>query len=119
MSAAALRAIRRLRKLRAFERQHLGWLRSIEERDLVCEIGHHQCLGRPLSLKQAHMLGISSAPTLQRRLRRLVAAGYVEHRRSAADRRSVELALSQKVLEVFGRYAALLIRTAVAEDRDA
>lgn len=108
MSAAALRAIGKLRTLRAFHRRHLPWLRGIDELDLVCAIGYSQGMGRPLTLKQVYLLGIGSVPTVQRRLRRLSRAGYTEQRRSALDRRSVEVMLSPKLLQELGRFAELL-----------
>jgi len=108
MPAAALRAVRKLRTLRAFERRHLGWLHSIEDRDLVCEIGYHQCLRRPLTLTQIYALGHGSIATMQRRLRRLRRDGCIERQCSPSDRRSVVLSLSPGVIEALARYAELL-----------
>jgi len=106
--ASAFRAIGRLRAMRAFERRHLHCLKSIEDLDLVCEIGHHQGNHRPLTLKQVYLLGIGSVPTIQRRLRHLRHAGCVQQRRGEGDRRTMELTLSPRLVRVFGRYAALL-----------
>ena len=104
----AFRAIGRLREMRAFERRHLHCLRTVEDRDLVWEIGHHQGRRSPLSLKQVFLLGIASVPTVQRRLRRLVHEGCIQQHRAARDRRTLQLTLSPKVLSVLARYGELL-----------
>ena len=61
----------KLRALREFERRHLKQLSTVEDLDLVCEIGFHQEKGQPLSIKQLYLLNLASVATIQRRLRRL------------------------------------------------
>jgi hypothetical protein len=104
-AGSPFRAIGRLRAMRAFERRHLHWLQTTENRDLVCEIGHHQEMARPLTIKQAYLLGIASVATVQRRLRGLRHAGCIQQRRGKSDRRVMELTLSPRILQIFGRYA--------------
>lgn len=92
---------------RAFEKRHLGFLRTLADRDLVCEIGYRQH-ERPMTLKEALLLGVGSVATVQRRLRRLRHLGAVQHRRSERDGRAVELVLSPRLLRVFEKYGELL-----------
>jgi len=108
LAANAFRAIGRLRGMRAFERRHLHPLRTLEDRDLVCEIGYHQGHHRPLTLRQIYGMEIGSVATVQRRLRRLRHEGWIRQARSERDRRTLEFALSPKSLQVFDQYAALL-----------
>jgi len=108
VEARALRAIGRLRRMRAFERRHLHHVRSLEDRDLLFEIGHHQGSGRPLTMHQIHRLDVGSVATVQRRLRRLRHEGCIQETRSERDHRRLEYTLSTKVLQIFDQYAALL-----------
>jgi DNA-binding MarR family transcriptional regulator len=103
-----MRVFRRLRALRAFEKQHLGFLETVEDHNLICEIGYHQLEGRPLTLKQLFLLDAGSIATVQRRLRRLRELGLIQQRRSHADRRAVELTLTPKCVRAYTKYAALL-----------
>lgn len=106
-----MRVFERLRALRSFEKQHLGFLRTLEDHNLVREIGYHHVEGKPLTLKKLFLLDVGSVATVQRRLRRLKQLGIVHQRRSDADRRAVELTLSAKCLKVFERYEGLFRRT--------
>ena len=98
----------KLRALRVFERRHLDFLRTIEDFDLIREIGYHQERGTPLSMKALYRLNVASAPTIQRRLRQLRQAGAIRQLRSREDRREIELRVAPKVQKVLARYAALL-----------
>lgn len=116
--ATAFRVLRRLYELRAFERSHLPFLRTFEERDLLCEIGRRQAEGRPLHLKELPLLGIGSVATMQRRLRRLRRQGAVRQRPRAQDRRTVELVLDPKVLAALAACETLFARNTPTGDRD-
>lgn len=94
----------RLRAMRTFERQHLEFFSTGEDYYLVAEIGYHQAKSQPLTLKQLFLLDIGSVATIQRRLRRLKALGLVRHRRAKSDRRSVELTLTPKCIQIFEKY---------------
>jgi len=96
-----VRVFERLRALRTFEKQHLGFLRTIEDHNLVREIGFHQAEGVPLTLKQLFLLDIGSVATVQRRLRRLKQLGVIEQRKSSDDGRAIELTLSAKTIKAF------------------
>ena len=103
-----MRVFERLRALKEFEKQHLRVLATIEDQNLVREIGYHQSRGTPLTLKQLFLLDIGSVATVQRRLRRLRQLGVVQQRRAQSDRRAVELMLKPKYGKLFDKYAALM-----------
>jgi hypothetical protein len=100
----------RLKALRAFERTHLPFLKTIEDFDLICEIGFHQERGATITLKELFLADIGAVATIQRRLARLRRLGVVKHLRHDGDGRVVELMLSPDVWAVYRRYALLLAR---------
>jgi len=103
-----MRLFEKLRALRAFEKQHLDFLSTLEDHHLIGEIGYHQAKGKPLTLKQLSLLDVGSIATVQRRLRQLKALGLVQHRRAAGDRRAVELTLSAKCVRILTKYQTLM-----------
>jgi len=98
----------KLHALRLFEKQHLNFLRTIEDFDLIREIGYHQERGAPLTMSALYLLGVASVPTVQRRLRQLRQAGAIQQTRSRRDGRVLEMCVSPKVQRVFAKYAELL-----------
>jgi len=92
------------RALREFERRELAFIRTLEDRDLVYEIGYHQAIRKPLKVKELLLLGLGSIATVQRRLRHLRRTGAIRQRRSNADRRALELTLTPRVWNLFGGY---------------
>jgi hypothetical protein len=114
-----LSVFQRLKLLREFERHQLAFLKTLEDFDLVCEIGLRQALGEPLTVKQVFLLGFGSVPTVQRRLSRLRRLGVIQQRRADADRRSVEVTLAPKVLKALGGYDDFLSMPAAAAVRRA
>ncbi len=103
-----MRVFERLRALRAFENQHLLFLRTGGNHHLIVEIGYHQAKGKPLTLKQLFLLDFGSIATVQRDLRRLKELGLVQRRRAASDRRAVELTLTPKCVRIFAKYDGLM-----------
>jgi hypothetical protein len=99
-----------LRSLAEFRQKQLPFLETVEDQDLVREIGHYQVLGAPITLKQLLMLGVGSVATVQRRLQRLKRLGVVQQSHSQDDRRVIELSLSPACMRVFGKYEMLLAR---------
>lgn len=97
------RVFAKLRALADYQRRHLPEIETPEDQDLVREIGHHQTLGAPLTLKQAVLLGIGSSATTERRLARLKRMGLVRGRHSAGDARMIELTLSPACLKAYSR----------------
>jgi hypothetical protein len=98
-----MRVFAKLRSIADYQRRHLPEIRTPEDQELVREIGHHQMLGAPLTLKQAMLLGIGSSATTERRLGRLKRLGLVRGRRSASDARVVELTLSPACMKAYAR----------------
>jgi DNA-binding MarR family transcriptional regulator len=103
-----MRQFEKLRALRTFRNEHADIFSTLEGHHLISEIGFHQAIGRPLTLKQLFLLDIGSISTVQRRLRQLKELGFVRHRQSSSDRRTVELTLSPRCLRVFAQYDALM-----------
>lgn len=97
-----------LRSARAFAREHMPFVKRLEDLDMLLEIGFCQEQGRRLTVKQLYRSNIASMPTVQRRLQQLRRAGVLVERRSAADRRSVELELAPQALAVWQKYGELL-----------
>ncbi|HXR58113.1 MAG TPA: MarR family transcriptional regulator [Burkholderiales bacterium] len=96
-----------IRDARHFARRHLDFVATLEDFDLLCEIGFHQENGAPLTMKELMRLEVTSAATLQRRLRRLKAKGVIVQARSPADARVIEFSLSPRVQKAFARYLEL------------
>ncbi len=107
---AAVKIFDKLRSLRAFEREHLALLMTLEDFDLIKEIGYHQEAGVPLTLKLLFLQDIGSVATVQRRLRRLKRLGVVHQRRSEGDRRNVELTISPEICSIYKKAGAIIKR---------
>jgi DNA-binding MarR family transcriptional regulator len=103
-----LKTFRALQAAAEFRRQHLPFLKTLEDQDLIREIGLAQAMGQPLSLKQLFMNGIASPATVQRRLVRLRRLGVVEQTKSAEDGRVITLTLTPSALRVYKRWGKLL-----------
>jgi DNA-binding MarR family transcriptional regulator len=92
-----VQAFNKLKTLRELERQQLPFVQTVEDLDILVQIGYHAETTAPLTLKQLFLLNIGSAATIQRRLGRLKRLGVVQHKRLERDRRSVELTLNPEV----------------------
>jgi DNA-binding MarR family transcriptional regulator len=97
-----------LRKIRAFEKLQLPFLRSMVDFDIIIEIGYAEEQQEPLTLKQLLLMKISSRTTVARRLARLIEQGIVRRRRNPDDQRSSFLAISPSSLKLFGKYGGYL-----------
>jgi hypothetical protein len=107
-----------MRALAEFRRRDLPVLETIEDHDLVWEIGHYQVLGAALTLKLLLRMGLGSEATVQRRLRRLKLLGVVRQKPSGTDRRVIELTLSPDYMRAFGRMLESGAQTAAKADDD-
>ena len=99
---------RKLKLMGEYRRRHMPFLRTLDDQDLVREIGYHQEVGKPLTLKVLLLAGIASTATVQRRLARLRSIGVVKPVRAAHDGRVVKLKLSQRTLALFRKMDALI-----------
>ena len=104
MTRGILKTFQALKASGDFRRHHMPFLKTLEDQDLVREIGYSQTAGHPLTLKQLFLHGISSVATVQRRLARLKRMGIVEQTRATHDRRILKLTLSQAALKVYNRW---------------
>jgi DNA-binding MarR family transcriptional regulator len=100
----------RMKKIREFQRTQLPNLRSIEDFDIVLEIGNSQESGQPMTPKRLALLGIAPSATVQRRLSRLVGLGVIRKRFSQQDGRMVELSVSIDTQATFARMGKLMKR---------
>lgn len=103
-----MKTFKALKALNEYRRRHLPFLRTIEDLELVREIGLHQAAGRPLTLKTLFLQGIGSAATIQRRLGRLKRLGVVQQARAEHDKRILELTVSPEVWKVYQRMGRLM-----------
>ena len=104
-----MKIFEKLRSLRVFEREQFEFLETLEDFDLVKEIGYHQEAGLPLTLKLLFLQNIGSVATIQRRLRRLKRLGVVQQRRSVNDKRNIELTINPEVCNLY-RKAVLILK---------
>jgi len=102
-----LKTFEKLKRLSAFRREQLPFLRTLEDQDLVREIGYHQEKGSPVTMKVLLLAGIASTATVQRRLARLRKLGVVLQSRASHDARVVKLTLSAKTLALYRRQDGL------------
>jgi len=97
-----------LKKIREFERQHLPFLKSVVDFDIVIEIGHAEEQGQPLTLKQLFLMKVSSRTTVLRKLARLIEQGIVLRRKHANDHRASLLNISPSSVKLLARYGGTL-----------
>jgi len=97
-----------LKKIRAFERLQLPFLKSIADFDIVIEIGYAEEREQPLTLKQLLLMNISSRATVRRKLARLIEQGIVIRRKHANDHRASLLTISPSSVKRLGKYGSKL-----------
>lgn len=91
------------KKLKA-AREHLvllPGLRTYKDFDIAIEIGYHEKIGKPLSLKELLLLETGSPATVRRHLNKLVKDGMVIKSAAQNDQRVVQFSLSPKGHESF------------------
>ncbi len=82
----------------------MPFVATLEDQDLIREIGLAQAMGRSLTLKQLFTHGIASVATVQRRLARLKGLGVVLQSRATHDKRVRRLTLSPATTRLFARW---------------
>jgi hypothetical protein len=103
-----MHVFRKLKMLRVFEKRYLPHLKTVEDHDVIREIGYHEEMRVPLTLKALFLLDIGSVATVQRRLSRLKRLGVVLQKRSAHDKRNLELTMSAEVRGHYKRIGLLI-----------
>ena len=97
-----------LKALTDFRKRHMPFVKTLEDLDLLREIGFHQETGDPITLKVLFLQGIGSVATIQRRLSRLKRLGVVHESRAEHDKRLVKLMLSATVVRDYGRVFGMM-----------
>jgi len=85
----------------------MPFVKTLEDLDIIWEIGLHQEAGAPTTLKLLFLKGIGSVATVQRRLSRLKRLGVVHRSRATHDKRIVKLTVDPALLRKFHRLFAL------------
>ena len=102
-----MKIFRKIKVLVSFRRRHLPFVKSLEDLDILWEVGLHQEAGTPITLKILFLRGIGSVATIQRRLTRLKRLGVVHQSRAPHDKRLVRLTLDPALLLKFNRLFVL------------
>jgi len=97
-----------LKALTDYRKRHMPFVKTLEDLDILREIGLHQEAGNPITLKVLYLQGISSVATVQRRLSRLKRLGVVHESRAIHDKRLVKLTLDSTFSREFSRMYALM-----------
>lgn len=100
----------RLRRLHAFEKQHLACIQSPLDSVLIIEIGYYEEQGRPLTIKGLLLLNLGAPATVRRRIQRLVGLGVVHKRGVNHDRRICHLEIDPEVRMTYAKYLKLISR---------
>lgn len=98
-----MKIFEKLNSIRAYQRAHLQFLESLEDYDIVCEIGAAQESGKFMTAKQLLLCGLGAPATLRRRLERMVKMGIVTKRRNLHDGRMAELRLAPDILRSYAK----------------
>jgi hypothetical protein len=101
-----LKTFRALKSSGDFRRRHLPFLKTLEDVDLVRDIGLGEASGHPLSLKQLFAHGIGSVATIQRRLKRLKRIGIVTQTQADDDKRVMKLGLALVARKFYRRWGS-------------
>ena len=86
----------------------MTFLKTVEDIELIREIGYGQSTGHPLTLKTLFLQGIASHATVQRRLNRMRKMGVIHQVRAEYDRRVVILTLDPKILRLYEQMGRLM-----------
>ena len=95
-----MQTFQKLKKLRFFFSSIPG-IKTCKDFDIAIEIGHHQHLGAPLTMKQLMLLNIAPPATMRRHLNKMVREGTVLKHTSANDLRIVHFTLSDSARDSF------------------
>lgn len=97
----------KLGRLAAFERQHMRFIRSNEDRYILIAIGRANETGVPIGLKQLVIASGVATSTLIRRIKRMVATGVITWERQGNDGRMISYRLTASTQRSFERYVKL------------
>ena len=97
-----------LRKIREFEKLQLSFLNSVFDFDIVIEIGYHEEVGHPLTLKQLFLLEICPRSTVRRKLGKLIDQGILIRRKHTHDQRASLFGVSASAVKLLGKYGSTI-----------
>ncbi len=101
---------KRLRELKSILEEFPG-VKTYKELDILIEIGYHQEIGSPLTMKQLSLLDVASQATVRRCLHRLIHAGFVEKGKEPSDHRAIVLYLSEATVRTMvGHFGEAIAR---------
>lgn len=100
--------IARLRQLRQAQRQNQPIIESLEDLDIVLEIGTAQEQGQLVCAKHLLATNLGAPATVRRRLERLVQGGIVSKTKNYRDSRVADLRLSTATVNEFNRLGRTL-----------
>jgi len=103
-----------LKKIREIEKLQLPFLKSVDDFDIVIEIGYAEEQGQPLTLKQLFLLNICSRTTVRRKLATLIEQGFVIRRKLVSDHRASLLMISPSGVKLLSRYGGALTSISVS-----
>ena len=92
----------------AFRRRHMPFVQTLEDVELLRNIGLHQAEGDLTTMKMLYSENYASVPTIQRRLKRLRDLGVVKVIKSEDDKRVVRLTLGAEAWRDYGRLGKLM-----------
>lgn len=95
-----LKTFRALTAASELRRHHFPFVQTLDDLDLVREIGLHQAMGHPVTLKVLFLKTNGSVATIQRRLARLKRLGVVAQSKAGHDKRVRTLTLSPDIWKV-------------------
>jgi hypothetical protein len=101
----------RLSQIADFRRRNMPFIRTLEDLELVREIGLHQARGEPATLKTLFLKGIGSVATVQRRISRLKRLGVVLQSKVEHDKRLIRLILAPAVWRSYEQLNRMMLKT--------
>jgi DNA-binding HxlR family transcriptional regulator len=97
-----------LTKMLTFERNHLWFVRSRDDWNIIVAIGHAAEQSEPIGFKQLVLLKVASPSTLTRKLKQLITDDVICRDVQPHDGRMVTYSLTKPTIDALRRYERLL-----------
>jgi len=97
-----------LTAMAAHERNHLRFIRSRDDWNIILAIGHAAERGEPIGFKWLTLQKVASPSTLTRNLNRLISSNVIRRVAQPHDGRMVAYTLTKTTHDAFRRYERLL-----------
>ena len=105
-----MKIFEKLNSIRAFQRTNMPYLESLEDYDIVCEIGAAQEGGMVFIPKRLIEDNLGAPATIRRRLDRLVKLGIVTKGQGKDDHRTAPLQLTRDAIKAYAKLEKLIER---------